>query len=69
MRFPKRRHRSLDDPQLLIEISGRRIWSNAPREMEFFTSELAVLSKTREDILTWADLLDLDDYVSYGGTP
>ena len=36
---------------------------------EFFTSELAVLSKTREDILTWADLLDLDDYVSYGGMP
>jgi len=25
------------------------------------------LSKTREDINTWADLLDLDDYVSFGG--
>ena len=36
---------------------------------EFFTSELANLSKTREDILTWVDLLDLDDYVSYGGAP
>jgi hypothetical protein len=36
---------------------------------EFFTGELASLSKTREDILTWADLLDLDDYVSYGGAP
>jgi Domain of unknown function (DUF5069) len=34
---------------------------------EFFTGELAKLSKTREDILTWFDLLDLDDYVSYGG--
>jgi Domain of unknown function (DUF5069) len=36
---------------------------------EFFTSELANLSETRQDILTWSDLLDLDDYVSYGGTP
>lgn len=34
---------------------------------EFFTGELAKLSKKREDILTWADLLDLDDYVSFGG--
>ena len=36
---------------------------------EFFNEELAKLSKTREDIQTWADLLDLDDYVSYGGRP
>jgi Domain of unknown function (DUF5069) len=36
---------------------------------EFFNEELANLSKTREDIQTWADLLDLDDYVSYGGKP
>ncbi len=34
---------------------------------EFFTGELAKLSRTREDIVTWADLLDLDDYVSFGG--
>ena len=34
---------------------------------EFFDSSLAKLSKTREDILTWFDLLDLDDYVSFGG--
>jgi hypothetical protein len=34
---------------------------------EFFAGEVAKLSKTREDILTWFDLLDLDDYVSYGG--
>jgi hypothetical protein len=25
------------------------------------------LTKTREDIHTWADLLDLDDFVSFGG--
>ncbi len=34
---------------------------------EYFTSLLASISKTREDIFTWADLLDLDDYASYGG--
>ncbi len=34
---------------------------------EYFTGMLAELSKTREDILTWPDLLDLDDYVTFGG--
>ncbi len=34
---------------------------------ERFNGMLASLSKTREDILTWADLLDLDDHVSFGG--
>jgi len=34
---------------------------------EFFDDLLAKLGKTREDILTWFDLLDLDDFVSFGG--
>ena len=34
---------------------------------EYFTSMVAKFSKTREDILTWADLLDVDDHVSFGG--
>ena len=34
---------------------------------EYFTGMVAALTKTREDILSWADLLDLDDYVSFGG--
>jgi hypothetical protein len=34
---------------------------------EFFNGLLAKLSKTREDIATWADLLELDDHVSFGG--
>ena len=34
---------------------------------EYFAGEVAKLSKTREDILTWADFLDLDDYVTFGG--
>ena len=33
----------------------------------FFVATAGKLSATREDIRTWADLLDLDDYVSFGG--
>ena len=33
----------------------------------FFSEMLNNLSTTREDITTWADLLDLDDYVTFGG--
>src|SRR5262245_48101812 len=36
---------------------------------EFFNEELVKLGAKREDIQTWADLLDLDDYVSYGCKP
>jgi hypothetical protein len=34
----------------------------------YFAGVLGKITKTREDILTWADLLDLDDHVSFGGT-
>ena len=34
---------------------------------QFFTELVGKLTKTREDIRTWADLLELDDFVSYGG--
>jgi len=35
--------------------------------MQFFADLVKNLTKTREDIKTWADVLDLDDYVSFGG--
>lgn len=35
--------------------------------MEYFAESVAKLSKTREDIKTWMDMLDVDDYVSFGG--
>jgi len=36
----------------------------------FFTDRLVELGGTkREDIKTWFDLLDLDDYVTFGGKP
>jgi len=51
------------------------VWSNYQDERgpsdvetrEFFTGYLAKFSKTREDIIGWFDLLDLDDHVSFGG--
>ncbi|MBI3875622.1 MAG: DUF5069 domain-containing protein [Verrucomicrobia bacterium] len=35
--------------------------------LQFFAEYITKLTKTREDIRTWADALDLDDYVSFGG--
>ena len=37
--------------------------------LQFFAEMLAKFSTTREDIRTWFDLLDLDDYVTFGGQP
>jgi hypothetical protein len=34
---------------------------------QFFGDYVGKFTKTREDIKTWADLLDLDDLVSFGG--
>ena len=35
--------------------------------LQFFGEAVGKISKTREDIKTWADLLDLDDHVTFGG--
>jgi hypothetical protein len=35
--------------------------------LQFWVDYVAKLSKTREDIKTWADVLELDDFVSFGG--
>lgn len=37
--------------------------------LEFFTLRVGGLSKTREDVKTWFDYLDLDDHVTFGGRP
>ncbi len=36
---------------------------------EFFHETHAKIAPKREDIVSWFDLLDLDDYVSFGGKP
>jgi hypothetical protein len=41
-----------------------------PADLEsrgYFNGMLAKLSNEREDIVSWFDVLDLDDYVSFGG--
>ena len=37
--------------------------------LQVFAEAVAKFSTTREDIKTWFDLLDLDDYVTFGGQP
>jgi hypothetical protein len=38
-----------------------------PETVEFFYGQVKKMAPKREDIYTWADLLDLDDYVTFGG--
>lgn len=35
--------------------------------LEFFAKRVGDLSKVREDVVTWADYLDLEDHVTFGG--
>src|ERR1051326_8800276 len=35
--------------------------------LQFFAEYVSKLTRTREDIKTWSDLLELDDFVSFGG--
>ena len=37
--------------------------------LEFFAERVGGCSKTRSDVKTWFDYLDLDDHVTFGGKP
>jgi hypothetical protein len=37
--------------------------------LQAFAEMVGAITKSREDIKGWADLLDLDDYVTFGGKP
>jgi hypothetical protein len=50
------------------EYQDNRLPDSDAQTMEFFSGTLLQISRTRLDIHTWADLLDLDDYVSFGGS-
>lgn len=57
-----------------LEIAAWSAWSEqrAPSDVEsreFFNEQHQKNAPRREDIVTWFDLLDLDDYVSFGGKP
>ncbi len=54
------------------EIAAWSTWQDqrAPQDTEgreFFNGIHKQAGPNREDIMTWAELLDLDDYVSFGG--
>jgi len=49
------------------DFMDRRGPDSDAETMQFFANYIAKFSKTREDIRSWADLLDIDDFVSFGG--
>ena len=54
------------------EIAGWSSWQEQrapsdPEGREYFNELHAKIAPKREDISTWQDLLDVDDYVSFGG--
>lgn len=49
------------------EFQGRRGPDSDAETLGIFAEKMAAFSKTREDVRTWADLLDLDDFVTFGG--
>jgi hypothetical protein len=51
------------------EYHLRRAPDSDAETLQDFAEAVAKFSTTREDIKTWFDLLDLDDYVTFGGQP
>ncbi len=51
------------------DYMSRRGPDSDAETLEYFAEAVGKFSKTREDIKGWADLLDLDDYVTFGGKP
>ena len=49
------------------DFHDRRGPDSDAETITYFGEAVGKFSRTREDIRTWADLLDLDDYVSFGG--
>ena len=49
------------------EYMQRRGPNSDAESLQYFTGMVRQSSETREDIKTWADVLDLDDYVTFGG--
>ena len=49
------------------EFQLRRGPDSDAETLSYFAEAVGKFTKTREDVRSWADLLDLDDYVSFGG--
>ena len=57
-------------PPAEVEAWSESLARHAPDDAEmhaWFAGEIARLAPGRDDIRTYFDLLDLDDYVSFGG--
>ena len=61
--------RSAWEIQQWSDYQDRRGPDGDVETLQFFTGYVGKLSATREDIRTWADVLDLDDYCTFGGKP
>jgi len=58
--------------EFAIEAWSRFCERRVPADIESrqrFNEMQSKLAATREDIATWFDMLDLDDYASFGGKP
>jgi uncharacterized protein DUF5069 len=53
--------------ELWSDFMQRRGPDSDAETLGYFAEAVGKFTKTREDIKAWADLLDLDDYVSFGG--
>ncbi|MFN2475194.1 MAG: DUF5069 domain-containing protein [Chthoniobacterales bacterium] len=51
------------------DFQQRRGPDSDAETLAMFAQIVAKFSTTREDIKAWADVLDLDDYVTFGGKP
>ena len=49
------------------DFQQRRGPDSDAETLAFFADYVGKLTKTREDVTTWADVLDLDDHVTFGG--
>jgi len=62
------RHKRLPwEIQQWSDYMDRRGPDSDAETLQFFAEYVAKFTQTREDVKTWADLLELDDFVSFGG--
>ncbi len=55
-----------------IHLWSKLMEDRVPSDVDgrsYFNDMVAKIAPQREDIATWFDLLDLDDYVTFGGQP
>ncbi len=62
-----KRPRSPWDIEQWSDYHDRRGPDSDLETLQLFTGYVRKITQTREDIRSWADLLDLDDFVSFGG--